>query len=101
MDVIGSSSEARFKNIPEELSDALNTRVAELRGQNVKGLLRKTLGDFGLPTEVQVKATFWSAYSDIKRTAIHGVHYDSLTWVDDSRTYNGFCFVARIDVLSP
>jgi len=76
--VIGSSSEARFKNVPEEISDALNTRAAELRGQNVERLLRKTLDDAGLPDGVKIKVISSDKYIEIKRPSIKGVHYDSL-----------------------
>ena len=76
--VIGSSSEARFKNTTERISDELNKRAAELRALNVKKALRVALDSAGLRGKVEVQVMPWSDYSSIERTAIDGVHYDSL-----------------------
>ena len=76
--VIGSSSEARFKNTTERISDELNKRAAELRASNVKEALRVALDSAGLRDKVEVQVMPWSDYSSIERTAIAGVHYDSL-----------------------
>ena len=75
--VIGSSSEARFKNTTERISDGLNKRTAELRAKNVKNALRDALKDADLDT-VKIDVMSLGDDSFIERTAIDGVHYDSL-----------------------
>lgn len=76
--VVGSSSEARFKNMTERMSDALNAKAAELRGRNVAEALRNALSEGRVSANVKVEVMSWSTYSSVGRTAIDGVHYDSL-----------------------